>query len=343
MRLDKYNFELSESLIAQYPPPSREDARLMILPRNDGLPRCTLFTEIVHHFHAGDVLVYNDTQVIPARLLGRKESGGKIEVLLVRRRVGDDEIWSCLTKSSKAPRPGMQIFFGEQLTATVLDHGEEPYRWLRFNSHGDFREQLERLGRIPLPPYILRDDEPLDRERYQTVFAAQPGAVAAPTAGLHFTPALLDQLRDKGVKLCPVTLHVGLGTFLPVRVEHIDQHRMHAEEYHVPAATAAEVNRARREGRRVVALGTTTTRTLESAADNAGQVVPGSGESRLFIRPGFHFQAIDAMITNFHLPGSTLLMMVAAFVGHERIMAAYQQAIAEEFRFFSYGDCMLIV
>lgn len=343
MRLDEYLFDLPDELIAQYPPPTRDESRLMILERACGSLKTSNFSRIIDSFHAGDVLVYNDTRVIPARLFGHKESGGKVEVLLVRRLADGDEIWSCLTKASKTPRPGTRLVFNQELSATVLAGGEEPYRRLQFSCQGDFGTQLERLGKIPLPPYIRREEEPLDRERYQTVYATQPGAVAAPTAGLHFTPAILDQLREKGVELCPVTLHVGLGTFLPVRVENIAHHQMHTEEFNIPVATAAAINLARAAGRRVIALGTTTTRTLESAVDSAGQVVAGEGESRLFISPGFTFKVIDGMVTNFHLPGSTLLMMIAAFVGRETILNAYQQAIAEKFRFFSYGDCMLIV
>lgn len=343
MQLTDFDFALPEELIAQYPAATREGARLMLLDRQQQSISCRAFPQLLDSFVSGDLLVVNDTRVIPARLLGHKETGGRVEVLLVRREPGADEIWRCLVRSSKAPRAGGHLLLPEGIHATVLEGGEEPYRRLQFHSAAPFLEALERAGRIPLPPYIRRDADAVDRERYQTIFAAQPGAVAAPTAGLHFTPQLLERLRAKGVAICPLTLHVGLGTFLPVRSETLAGHRMHCEHYLIPPATAAAINRAKDEGRRVFALGTTTTRALEHVAARHGRIEAGEGETEIFIRPGHHFQAVDALITNFHLPCSTLLMLVAAFAGREFVLEAYRQAVAARFRFFSYGDCMLIL
>lgn len=343
MQLADFDFELPPEQIAQYPSPERDGSRLMILHRGEGSVRSGLFPDICRFFRGGDLLVINDTRVIPARLLGTKESGGRIEVFLVRRLAETDEIWACLTKCSKTPLPGSHVHLTGGIKGTVLPGGESPYRHIRFTCTGDFISALEQAGRIPLPPYIRRDEEPSDRTRYQTVFANTHGAVAAPTAGLHFTEPILERLRSAGVQVVPLTLHVGLGTFLPVRVDDVRSHRMHEESYHIPVSTADAVNRAKAEGRRVFALGTTTTRTLEHAVDERGQVVPGTGASDLFIYPGFPFRVIDALITNFHLPRSTLLMLVSAFAGRDFALASYRKAVDEGFRFFSYGDCMLIL
>jgi S-adenosylmethionine:tRNA ribosyltransferase-isomerase len=261
----------------------------------------------------------------------------------VRRLPGTEEIWACLTKCSKAPRPGTRLLFSEGLEGAVIDGGEPPYRHVRFSCDGDFARVLDKVGQIPLPPYIRRDASEEDRTRYQTVFAREAGAVAAPTAGLHFTDEILGGLRAKGVEIHPLTLHVGLGTFLPVRTDDISEHKMHEENYFVPPETAAAVNRAKAEGRRVIALGTTSTRTLEYAADENGRLRAGEGTCDLFIRPGFVFRIVDGLITNFHLPCSTLLLLVAALAGRDFILEAYRRAVAERFRFFSYGDCMLIL
>lgn len=343
MQLSDFDFYLPEELIAQQPAARRDASRLMSLERANGTIHCGAFNALPDFFRAGDLLVLNDTQVIPARLLGHKASGGKIEVFLVRRDMqAQDEEWFCLTKSSRAPKPGTEVLFADGLRAQILEEAEPPYRRVRFRCQGDFMQRIEAIGHLPLPPYIKREDNPEDRSRYQTVFAREKGAVAAPTAGLHFTEQMLDRLRQLGVEICSLTLHVGLGTFLPVRVEDVRQHKMHTEVYHVPATTADAVNRAKREGRRVFALGTTSARTLETAATADGRLRAGSGESDIFIYPGYRFKLVDGLVTNFHLPKSTLLMLVSALAGRENILAAYRRAVEERFRFFSYGDCMLI-
>ncbi|MDT8421178.1 MAG: tRNA preQ1(34) S-adenosylmethionine ribosyltransferase-isomerase QueA [Desulfuromonadales bacterium] len=344
MQLEDFDFLLPEELIAQHPTERRDGSRLMLVDRQRGDIRTAAFPSVVEAFREGDLLVINDTRVIPARLLGRKDSGGKVEIFLVRRladAAGED--WLCMTRSSRSLKVGTQLQLGEGLTAEVLDGAEPPQRKVRFFCAGPFLDTVERVGHLPLPPYIARPDSAEDRQRYQTVFARNDGALAAPTAGLHFTEDILQQLRDKGVEILPLTLHVGLGTFLPVRVEDIRQHKMHAEIYSVPAETAAAVNRAKAEGRRIVALGTTAARALESAVDEQGCLQAGEDESEIFIYPGYRFKLVDALLTNFHLPKSTLLMLVSAFAGREFILQAYQRAVAERFRFFSYGDCMLIV
>ncbi len=343
MHLNDFDFDLPQDLIAQHPLESREASRLMVLARQDRRVEQGRFPDILDHFHSGDLLVLNDTRVIPARLLGQKETGGKIEVFLVRRLASDQEDWACMTKCSKAPPTGARLVLAEGLEGEVLPGGEAPFRHIRFTCRGDFVDALEAHGRIPLPPYIRREDTADDRVRYQTVFARSNGALAAPTAGLHFTGEILEALRDKGVEIRTLTLHVGLGTFLPVRTENILEHKMHGEVFHIPADTAEAVNRAKREGRRVFALGTTTTRTLEYAVNEGGELLAGDGVSDLFIYPGFRFRIVDALITNFHLPKSTLLMLVSAFAGKEFVLQAYRQAVRERFRFFSYGDCMLIL
>jgi S-adenosylmethionine:tRNA ribosyltransferase-isomerase len=341
--LDDFAFDLPADLIAQHPCPDRDSSRLMVLNRGERTLGTGRFPEIVQHFAPGDLLVLNDTRVIPARLLGEKESGGKVEVFLVRRKAGDPEDWICLTRCSKPLRTGARVLLGGEIIGTVLPASEPPYRHLRFECQGDFQEAIERVGRIPLPPYIRREPDPADRERYQTVFASTPGAVAAPTAGLHFTAEILDALRELGVEIHPLTLHVGLGTFLPVRTDDLRDHRMHSETFFIPESTAEGVNRAKSQGRRVFALGTTTTRTLEFALDDKGRLRSGEGSTDLFIYPGFRFQVVDALITNFHLSRSTLLMLVSAFAGRDFILEAYSRAVDERFRFFSYGDCMLIL
>jgi len=344
MHLKDFDFSLPEELIAQQPAARRDASRLMSLDRASGTIACRNFCELPEYFRAGDLLVLNDTQVIPARLQGQKQTGGKIEIFLVRRdmQAESSEEWFCLTKSSRAPKNGALVQLGDRLRAEILDEAEPPYRRVRFHCDGDFMQRVEEIGHLPLPPYIKREDVEEDRVRYQTVFAREKGAVAAPTAGLHFTEAMLERLRNLGVKILPLTLHVGLGTFLPVRVENVTEHKMHTEVYQVPQATADAVNLARREGRRIFALGTTSARTLETAVTENGELQAGYGESDIFIYPGYQFKLVDALITNFHLPRSTLLMLVSAFAGREFILSAYRRAVEERFRFFSYGDCMLI-
>ncbi len=345
MQLTDFDYELPEELIAQTPAAQRDGSRLMCLDRRAQSIESRQFIDISDYFRAGDVLVVNDTRVIPARLLGRKETGGKVEVFLVRQVDGEAgaEEWLCLTKSSRPLRDGTAVLFSDNFSAEILEAVESPYRRVRFHCQGDFMAQVEAVGHLPLPPYIRRDDSSVDRSRYQTVFAREKGAVAAPTAGLHFTADGLQELRDRGVSIVNLTLHVGLGTFLPVRVDDIERHKMHAELYSVPAGTAMAVNLARAEGRRIFALGTTSARALETAVDPAGRLIAGCGESEIFIYPGYRFKIVDALITNFHLPKSTLLMLVSAFAGRDFILSAYRRAVVERYRFFSYGDCMLIV
>ncbi|MFO7766358.1 MAG: tRNA preQ1(34) S-adenosylmethionine ribosyltransferase-isomerase QueA [Pelovirga sp.] len=344
MRLDDFDFLLPEGLIAQAPVQRRDASRLMCVERAKGTVATRQFVDIVDVFRSGDVLVVNDTQVIPARLYGSKPSGGKVEVLLVRRdsQPSESEDWLCMTRSSKGLPVGTRIQFDDRLSAEILEERDELLRRVRFSCCDDFLEVVEEIGHLPLPPYIRRPDTAEDRARYQTVFARHKGAVAAPTAGLHFTEEILQQIHARGAKICNLTLHVGPGTFLPVRTDDVREHKMHSEYYSVPQATATMVNRARQQGGRIFALGTTVTRALETATSDAGVLQAGSGDSDIFIVPGYRFNIVDALVTNFHLPKSTLLMLVSAFAGRELILRAYQQAIAEKYRFFSYGDCMLI-
>lgn len=332
----------------------------------------TVFTQFPALLRASDLLVFNDTRVLPARLFGHRSGSraqrlspanpasrdflrGRVEVLLTRRLPGEEQLWQALVRPGRKIMPGERLYFGAieeagapGLEAEVLDRGEFGERTLRFLPVPDFFARLEALGHIPLPPYIDRADTAEDRVRYQTVYARDPGSVAAPTAGLHFTGEILAQLRDKGVETAAVTLHVGLGTFSPIRAAVVEEHKIHTEWYRIPEKTAEKITRAKREGRRVVAVGTTTVRTLEYAAGRSGdqgshQVIAAhSGEANIFIYPGYRFRVVDAMLTNFHLPKSTLLMLVSAFAGRERVLEAYDHAVRERYRFFSYGDCMFI-
>ncbi len=346
--LDDYDYDLPAELIAQQPAVPRDRSRLLRLERGTGRFSHHRFDALGGMLAPGDVLVVNDTAVVPVRLLGRKQSGGWIEVFLSdyvdgeRGGPGDRRFTcTCLARSSKPPRVGTRVLFEGGLTGTFLSVGPGGCRVL-FEGPEAFETLLERVGHVPLPPYIRRTDAPADRAGYQTVYAAHRGAVAAPTAGLHFTERLLDALRRRGVVVAALTLHVGYGTFAPVRVADIREHRMHSERYHVPEAAAAAVNAARASGRRVVAVGTTAVRTLEQASGEDGRLSAGGGSCALFIYPGYRFKAVDAMITNFHLPRSTLMMLVAAFAGREAVLAAYREAVARRYRFFSYGDAMLI-
>lgn len=340
MFLSDFDYELPVELIAQHPAPEREGSRVLTLNRGLSEIGETVVANLAPLFRPGDLLVVNDTRVIPARLLGVKESGGKAEIFLVRREAGETEVWRTLVKASKSPGPGCRIELPEGVVATVLSRADGEWR-VCFEGCADFSDWLERVGRLPLPPYIRREPVGEDRERYQTVYAREKGAVAAPTAGLHFTQTILDEIRAMGATVAPLTLHVGLGTFLPVRVEALCEHTMHRERYLIPEETAAAIRHTRENGGRVVALGTTTLRALEHAA-LSGAIQAGPGEADLFILPGFRFRAVDVLFTNFHLPKSTLFMLVCAFAGKERMLAAYREAVARRFRFFSYGDAMWI-
>jgi S-adenosylmethionine:tRNA ribosyltransferase-isomerase len=343
--LSDYGYDLPAELIAQSPAVPRDHARLLRLERGTGRVSHHRFDAVGQSLVPGDLLVVNDTAVVKARLLGRKASGGKAEVFLLDYaggvRDGGRFTCDCLIKSSKPASAGTLIHFGEKLTGRVAALGDGVCR-VEFCGNEDFDVLLERMGHVPLPPYIRRADETGDRTAYQTVYAAARGAVAAPTAGLHFTPKLLEDLRARDSAVAPITLHVGYGTFAPVRTEDIRAHRMHAERYCIPEASAAAINAARASGGRVIAVGTTAVRSLEFASDERGYVVAGSGSCELFIYPGYRFKGVDALITNFHLPKSTLLMLVAAFAGREHILNAYREAVSERYRFFSYGDAMFI-
>jgi S-adenosylmethionine:tRNA ribosyltransferase-isomerase len=340
-----FDFDLPPELIAQQPPAERGGSRMLTLSRNSGAWQDLWFEDLPELLKEGDVLVLNDSRVIPARLFGvRPETAGKVEMLLTEQ-VSDWE-WRVLLRPARRMTMGQELAFAapdgeELLRATVAAHGEFGERLLRFAPVEDFFARLEILGHVPLPPYIRRPDQPLDRERYQTVFARRHGSVAAPTAGLHFTPAILERIRARGVLITYLTLHVGLGTFQPVRVTEVSEIRLHAESYTLPAETALQVNRALSEGRRVVAAGTTTVRALEHCAAT-GRMQPHTGTTSIFLSPGCRFQVVGALLTNFHLPQSTLLMLVSAFAGRDQTLAAYRHAVEGGYRFFSYGDCMFI-
>lgn len=338
-RSDFY-FDLPQELIAQDPLADRAASRLLLLDKDSGEVRHRVFREIVDYLEPGDCLVLNDTKVIPARLMGVKEdTGAAVEVLLLKRL--EKDVWETLVKPGKKARPGASVLFGDgMLKGEVLDVLEEGNRKIRFSYEGIFEEVLDRLGEMPLPPYITHKLE--DRNRYQTVYAKQEGSAAAPTAGLHFTEELLGQIESKGVKIVYVTLHVGLGTFRPVKADNILEHHMHSEYYEVGREAAGKINRAKQEGKRVVCVGTTSCRTVESAADESGRVQPGCGNTEIFIYPGYRFKVLDALVTNFHLPESTLVMLVSALAGRENVLAAYREAVAEKYRFFSFGDAMFI-
>ena len=347
MNVADFDFELPQASIAQRPASERDHSRLLVLDRGAGMVGHRQFDELPELLRGGDLLVLNDTRVLPARLVGHKRSGGRVELLLVERveRSEDHELWRCLLHSSRKPRRSSTIALDQGLVATVLDREAEEWTIRLECASGPLAERLERAGQAPLPPYIRRGPEGPDaddRERYQTIFAGKPGAIAAPTAGLHFTDGLFDRLRRNGVEVTTITLHVGPGTFWPVRTERIEDHRMHEERFDLPETAARAVADARRRGGRVIAVGTTVVRTLESRSKDDGTVVPGSGRAGLFIYPGFRFRVVDAMITNFHLPRSTLLMLVSAFAGRDRVLESYRQAVAAGYRFYSYGDAMLI-
>lgn len=340
MKTSDFYFDLPEELIAQDPLEDRSSSRLMVLDKNTGEITHRIFRDITEYLHPGDCLVINDTKVIPARLIGAKEdTGAKIEILLLKRK--ENDIWETLVKPGKKCRPGAKVVFGNgELRAEILEVLEDGNRLVQFSYEGIFEEVLDRLGQMPLPPYITHKLQ--DKNRYQTVYAKYEGSAAAPTAGLHFTKELLKEIEDSGVRIARVTLHVGLGTFRPVKVENVLEHHMHSEYYHVSKEAADIINDTRRNGGRVISVGTTSTRTLESVAQDDGTIVPGSGNTEIFIYPGYKFKAIDCLITNFHLPESTLLMLVSALAGKDHILAAYEEAVKERYRFFSFGDAMFI-
>ena len=340
MKRQDFYFDLPEELIAQDPLEDRSSSRLLVLDKETGETSHHIFKEIVDYLNPGYCLVINDTKVIPARLIGAREgTGAKIEVLLLKRK--ENNVWETLVKPGKKARPGTRIVFGEGLlVGEVIDVVEEGNRLIKFEYEGIFEEILDQLGQMPLPPYITHQLE--DKNRYQTVYAKHTGSAAAPTAGLHFTPELLKQIEEKGVDITRVTLHVGLGTFRPVKVDDILEHHMHSEFYHIDAKAAEKINRAKDNGGRVICVGTTSCRTVESAADESGRLRECSGWTEIFIYPGYKFKILDALITNFHLPESTLIMLVSALAGREHVLNAYQEAIRERYRFFSFGDAMFI-
>lgn len=335
-----FYFDLPEELIAQDPLEDRSSSRLLVLDKETGETSHHIFKEVINYLNPGDCLVLNNTKVIPARLIGHKEdTGAAIEVLLLKRK--ENDIWETLVKPGKKCKPGTKIVFGEGLLhATVLETVEDGNRLIQFSYEGIFEEILDRLGEMPLPPYITHKLQ--DKNRYQTVYAKYEGSAAAPTAGLHFTKELLQQIEEKGIDIAYVTLHVGLGTFRPVKVDNILEHHMHSEFYQVTKEAADKINKAKREGHRVICVGTTSCRTVESAADENGMVKEGCDNTEIFIYPGYKFKVLDALITNFHLPESTLVMLVSALAGREHILNAYEEAIREKYRFFSFGDAMLI-
>lgn len=342
MKVELFDFDLPEELIAQVPLENRASSRLMVLNRNDGGVQHEMFTDITKHLKAGDCLVLNDTKVLPARLFGVKdETGAKVEVLLLKQTEGDT--WETLVKPAKRVKAGTELSFGAgELKAVCRETQDHGGRLLEFKYEGIFYEVLDALGKMPLPPYIKEQLE--DQDRYQTVYAKERGSAAAPTAGLHFTHELLNEIKARGVHVAFITLHVGLGTFRPVSVDDIHEHDMHAEFYRITEETAKLLNQVKEKGGRIVAVGTTSTRTLETiASQNNGVFLEGSGWTDIFIYPGYTFKGIDGMVTNFHLPMSTLIMLISAFAGRENVLAAYRTAVEERYRFFSFGDAMLII
>ncbi len=340
MKRQDFYYELPEELIAQDPLKDRQSSRLLVLDKESGAISHRIFREITDYLKEGDCLVINDTKVIPARLIGSREgTNAKIEILLLKRK--ENNVWETLVKPGKKAKVGTRISFGEGLlTGEVIDIVDEGNRLLRFTYEGIFEEILDRLGQMPLPPYITHQLE--DKNRYQTVYAVNTGSAAAPTAGLHFTPELLKKIEEKGVEIARVTLHVGLGTFRPVKVDEITDHHMHSEFFRIDEEAAEKINHAKDTGNRVICVGTTSCRTVESAADEQGRLKACSGWTEIFIYPGYQFKVLDCLITNFHLPESTLIMLVCALAGRENVLRAYEKAVEERYRFFSFGDAMFI-
>ncbi len=340
MKLSDFHYELPDELIARFPLKQRSTSRLLCLNGTNGAIEHRSFGDLLSLLKPGDLLVRNDSRVIPARLLGKKESGGQIEMLV--ERILDNKRVLAQVRASKSPRPGSRLLFASNVQFEVITRHESLFELFCLDSERSVLEVIEAIGQIPLPPYMDRAPEESDKERYQTVYAKHKGSVAAPTAGLHFDHEMLNTLKSKGVEIASLTLHVGAGTFSPVRVENITQHRMHLEYIEVSAVLCEQIKKTRTQGGRVIAVGTTTARSLETAS-RSGEIKPFCGDTDIFIYPGFQFQCIDALITNFHLPSSTLLMLVSAFGGYENVMAAYREAVKEKYRFFSYGDAMWVV
>lgn len=344
MLLSDFDYELPDELIARYPTEKREASRLLVVHRASQRIEDRHFSDVLEYLHPADCLVLNDTKVIPARLNGVREStGAQVEIFLNQRMQGAEEEWHALAGPAKKAKVGEYISFSSKLRCLIVEESGPGERIVRFEYEGDFLEQLEAVGAVPLPPYLKRDPEGSDKLRYQTVYAKEPGAVAAPTAGLHFTPEILSSAEAKGLNIARLTLHTGLGTFKPVEVEHIAEHKMHYERYSVSQEAAELINQTRARSGRVIPVGTTSVRTLETVADDLGRIRAQAGESNIFIYPPYRFRAVDAMITNFHMPRSTLLMMISAFMGHELMRLCYDHALKERYRFFSYGDAMLIL
>jgi S-adenosylmethionine:tRNA ribosyltransferase-isomerase len=359
--VSEFDYRLPDELIAQEPLADRAASRMLRMDRSSGEIRDASFRDFSGLLHSGDLVVFNNTRVFPARLYGRRSGTkaqklspanpasrdflqGRVEVLLTKQSSQQPNEWECLVRPGRKIGVGELVFFGEEqeLVAEVVGRGAFGERRIRFEPVANFFELIEKLGHVPLPPYISREDRGTDRDRYQTVYARERGSVAAPTAGLHFTPEILADIKARGVETADITLHVGLGTFQPIHVEKVEEHKLHAESYTISADAAQKINQALDESRRVIAVGTTTVRTLEFAAKEGGRVLAGPGEANLFIYPGFNFRVVSAMLTNFHLPQSTLLMLVCAFGAKENVLRAYQHAMAERYRFYSYGDCMFV-
>jgi S-adenosylmethionine:tRNA ribosyltransferase-isomerase len=343
MFISEFNYDLPEDLIAQEPLEKREGSRMLVVRRRENSFADEQFCNLPKFVKEGDVVVLNNTKVFPARLFGVTETGGRVEVFLVRET--ENQIWEALARPGKRLKTGKKIIFGANLSAEVLEKSEEGRIYVKFEADGDFEQILDEIGKTPLPPYIKRAggnfDE--DRERYQTVFASERGAIAAPTAGLHFTEQILEEIKNVGATIAEITLHVGYGTFEPVRVSDLSEHNVMAERFEIPDETAEILNRAKAENRRVIAIGTTTTRALESSVDKNGTVKSGKQTANLTITPGYEFKVIDGILTNFHLPQSSLLVLISTFGGHELIMNAYEHAVRSRYRFYSYGDCMLVI
>lgn len=343
MFISDFNFILPDDLIAQTPLERRADSRMLVVDREKQSWHDAHFYDLADLLSPDDVLVLNNTKVFPARLFGHSETGANIEIFLVHEL--PDKNWEALARPARRLKPGKKIIFGENLAAEVLEKTDDGKVVIRFETGGDLEKQLDELGKTPLPPYIKRNAGQIDtdRERYQTVFASQRGAIAAPTAGLHFTPDMIAKIKERGTTVAEITLHVGYGTFEPVRVDDLSQHRVSSERCEISAETAQMLNQAKRDGRKIVAIGTTTTRALESFTDENGILQPGNRMADITITPGYKFRFVDKMLTNFHLPQSSLLVLVSAFAGREFILSAYEHAVAERYRFYSYGDCMLII